>query len=248
MYKIHILGLTGMNYGNANTMEIDETGESKAIDYIKHKLSTQKKKIVIFDVGANVGDYSLEIQKKFDSLDLQIFAFEPSQGTYEQLAANTEHLNNIQLLHFALGSKEENTKIYYHFQASGATTLYNQGLSTFSSENSIAEDISIRTIEQFCEEASVDFIDFIKIDVEGHELQVLLGAKQLLQSKKIRFIQFEFGAFHVHSRTFFKDFWDLLSENYHVYRIIADGLYRIESYNENLEIFRTSNFVAELKK
>ena len=85
------------------------------------------------------------------------------------------------------------------------------------------------------------------MDIEGHELSALKGAKEMLEGKKIRFIQFEFGGTNVDSRTYFQDFWYLLSKNYTIYRIVKDGLHLIPKYKETQEIFTTINYLAELK-
>jgi hypothetical protein len=89
-------------------------------------------------------------------------------------------------------------------------------------------------------------IYFLKIDVEGAEMDVLAGANQLIKNKKIKFLQFEYGPNCIISKVFLKDFF-LLLENYTIYRILKNGL-RPLVYNEILEIPLTSNYVAELKQ
>lgn len=90
-------------------------------------------------------------------------------------------------------------------------------------------------------------IDFLKIDVEGDELNVLYGASNMLEMRGIKAIQFEFGGTHIDSRTYFRDFWNLLSPQYDIYRVIQNGLHRICKYTELLEIFACQNFLAILK-
>ncbi len=69
----------------------------------------------------------------------------------------------------------------------------------------------------------------------------------MLNERKIRFIQFEFGGTDIDSRVFFQDFYYLLKDNYSLYRIVKDGLVKIDGYKEKYEIFDTINFLAELK-
>ena len=90
-------------------------------------------------------------------------------------------------------------------------------------------------------------IYFLKIDAEGFEINVLAGAKELLENNAIHFIQFEFGLPNIDARIFFQDFWNMLNDKFHIYRIVADGLYVIKNYSTQLEIFATSNFIAERK-
>jgi FkbM family methyltransferase len=245
MKKMYLFALTSMNYGNANTLDHEATGEDWIWNYVKQALK-EEQDLIVFDVGANIGSYSLLATEILGDRPFKIFAFEPAKAAYSMLAESTKSIPGITTFNFGLGEKPEDIKLYANYEGSGATTLYKEALENFAFNENIAEDICLKMLDKFCSAHAVDKIDFLKIDVEGHELPVLLGGIQMLQQKKIKFIQFEFGAFHVYSRTFFKDFWDLLSPSYKMYRIISDGIFEIKSYSETLEIFRTGNFFAEL--
>ena len=52
------------------------------------------------------------------------------------------------------------------------------------------------------------------------------------------------GGANIDSRTFFQDFWYLLSGKYKIYRIIKNGLIEVKGYEESLEIFKNINFLA----
>jgi hypothetical protein len=73
---------------------------------------------------------------------------------------------------------------------------------------------------------------------------VLRGAKRLIEDKAIDFIQFEFGGIDVDSRTFLHDFFALLQPNFDIYRIVVDGIVRVEHYHEKYEIFLYANYLA----
>ena len=66
-------------------------------------------------------------------------------------------------------------------------------------------------------------IDLLKIDTEGNEFNVLKGAKKLFEFNKIKAIHFEFNQMNIVSKSSFKDFWDLLNENFIFYRILPRG-------------------------
>ncbi len=236
-----------MNYGNSNLLEPDYTGEEKVIRYVSTK-NSHTSPFTIFDAGANTGSYSLQLEKILRHRSTRIYAFEPSRFSYPQLVEKTAGLMNIQCFNFGLGRVEEDLTLYSNFEGSGAATLYGSGFSIYNTNKNLKEEIHLKTLDEFCKTNMIGNIDFLKIDVEGHELFVLEGATMMLQTGKIKFIQFEFGPFHVYSRTFFKDFWDMLSPYYKISRIIADGLFEIKAYTENLEVFRTANFLAELKE
>jgi hypothetical protein len=68
---------------------------------------------------------------------------------------------------------------------------------------------------------------------------------ELLQENRIDIIQFEFGEMNIASRVFFKDFYDLLSGQYHLYRLLPNGLLPLEPYNARRhEIFIYQNIIA----
>jgi hypothetical protein len=95
-------------------------------------------------------------------------------------------------------------------------------------------------------ENEIEVINWLKVDVEGHELEVLKGAESTISSKQIDFISFEFGGANIDTRTFFKDYYNFFDEeDYRIYRILPSGkLYEIQSYKESEEKFRVTNYVA----
>jgi len=107
-----------------------------------------------------------------------------------------------------------------------------------------AETVTVQTIDAFSDEQGIDRVDFLKLDVEGHELEVLKGAEQRLTTDRISAIQFEFGGCNIDSRTFFQDFFYLLSGRYYLFRILPNALYRIDEYREVDEVFVTTNYLA----
>ena len=89
--------------------------------------------------------------------------------------------------------------------------------------------------------------DFLKMDLEGHELFALRGAGDYLAPGKIAALAFEFGSANVNSRTFFRDFWELLTPlGYTLYRMVPGGrTLKISHYDETLEFFRgATNYLA----
>jgi hypothetical protein len=80
--------------------------------------------------------------------------------------------------------------------------------------------------------------------VEGHELAVLKGAHRMIDRNAIEIIQFEFGGTSLDSRSYFKDFFQLLSPKYRIYRILPRGLRELKAYSEKLEIFQSANYLA----
>lgn len=95
----------------------------------------------------------------------------------------------------------------------------------------------------------MDFIDYVKMDIEGHELAALKGAAELFRDRRIGALSFEFGPGNVNSRTMFIDFYKLLrAHGFLVFRIMPGGrLKPIAEYDEDCEFYRgTCNYSARL--
>ena len=233
-----------MNYGNGGDFE--KSGELNAAKYIRSKYNN-KQPLIMFDVGANKGFYSIKLAQTFNGVPFTIHSFEPSVRTYEALLENVGGRAGIIPNNFGLGERKEKLKLYTNNPLSGLASFYERRLDYIGIDMSAFEEISMRTIDDYCSEKNVNHIHFLKLDIEGHELKCLAGAKNMLEQKKVDFIQFEFGGCNIDSRTYFQDFWYLLKDKYQFYRIVKNGLVLINQYNERLEIFKNINYLVELR-
>lgn len=240
---LHQLSLNGMNIGGGGST--DTSGERFAMEYIHHKLS-KNDDLTIFDVGANVGDYSILLKEVFKE-KAHIFSFEPSKKTYNKFLIKTKDVKHLNSYNFGFGDENTRITLFSDADESGLASLYQRRLDHFNLHMNKTEEIEILTIDGFCAQHEIKHIHFLKIDVEGHETKVLEGAKNMVNNQGIDYIQFEFGGCNIDSRTFFQDFYYLLKDNYHIYRIVRDGLFKIENYKEMYEAFITTNYIAERK-
>ncbi len=241
---LHRLALRGMGVYNYENSRI--SGEEWVVVNIVRNLGSN---LVIFDVGANVGDYSRLMVNSGVSVK-QIFAFEPHPKTYQRLVDNTNDLQNIVCVNIAVSD------------SAGEVSFYDRDVDDGTSHASIHADVfsdiyrvqhreyrvNADTLDVFCANESIEYIDFLKIDVEGHELNVLRGAEKMLEEKRVRAIQFEFTQLNAAVGVFFKEFWEKLSPHYRVYRLLPHGLLPIDEYDPPLcEIFGYQNSLTILK-
>lgn len=233
------VSLVAMNYGDG---EFRTSGELNVFSIIKKKFKN-KKDLVIFDVGGNVGNYSKSLALFFGS-NTTIHSFEPSKKTFKRFVETTTTFSNIIPYNFGFGEAEDKMLLYTDTDFSGLASVYQRNLKHFGVDMDASEEISITTIDKFCSSSNINHIHFLKLDIEGHELKALIGAKKMIMSKKIDMIQFEFGGCNIDSRTYFRDFFYLLKEDYKIYRILKDGLFELNQYKESYEIFLNVNYLA----
>lgn len=200
----------------------------------------------LFDVGANIGGYSLELAREF-GCNTNIYAFEPLGSTFKMLSDNTKSVQNIHVFNIGMSNQATTMPVYTNAEGSGMTSVYHRRLDHFEINMNIKQDCSFSTIDDFCCENTINHIHFLKIDVEGHELSVLKGAKGMIGGGKVDFIQFEFGGCDIDSRTFFQDFWYLLKDSFDIYRIYPNSVDKVVKYDETMEIFVCTNFIAVRK-
>jgi len=247
--KVLRILLLALNYGGGT--DLASSGETGAVDYAAKAFNAiRKKQVVLFDVGANNGEFALMAEKVFDSygLSAHVFAFEPSLSTYKVLSTNLKNRNSVQLINKALGSEKGQLNLYSVEGESGLTSVYNRNLEFVNKAPFLSQQVDVDTLDNFCSTQGITHIDYLKLDVEGHEFEVLKGASEMFNKKSITCLQFEFGGANIDSRTYFKDFFYLLNSNYRIYKIVRGGLHPVNEYKEFYEIFITTNYLAVLRE
>lgn len=231
--------LHGMGINNYENERI--SGEAAFINHIGKLFGN--KKIIIFDVGANVGNYSVRIKKEFPRST--IFAFEPHPLTFATLTKNTQKLN-IKVVNAGMGEKNAACKIYDYLDDDGSehASMFKNVIEDIHEQKAVSHTTQVFTLDKFALDNNIKKINLLKIDTEGNELNVLRGAKQLIKNKKIDIIQFEFNEMNVVSRVFMKDYFDLL-KGYDIYRLLPSELLPLSKYHPlEYELFGYQNLVA----
>lgn len=237
--KLHGYALAGMNIGVGGTL--DTSGELAVLDTLAPRW--QARCAVVFDVGANVGAYARAVLERAPET-ARLYCFEPSRATFDLLQGAVGGDRRVTCVNAGFGDKEETIALYSDADGSGLASVYQRRLDHFGITLQRREEIRLTTIDAFCREHSVSFIDFLKLDVEGHELAVLRGAAGMLARDTVAAIQFEFGGCNLDSRTHFQDFFFTLHPRYRIFRVVADGLRPIDRYREIDEIFIPTNYIA----
>lgn len=201
---------------------------------------------VAFDVGAARGGWT-EIALSAEP-NLVVHCFEPTSRRFKILTekgfGSRALLNN-----FGLGDKPTETKIFYN-ASGGSNSLFPQRYNGQDYEASDVETVKISTIDDYCRENRVEYIDFIKMDIEGYEPAAIRGAERMLRAGKIGVIQFEYsyvyldaGASLMQLMKYVRD----VNPAYEFNKIYPDGVRPVTAYDHTLDNFKTQNW-AIVKK
>jgi FkbM family methyltransferase len=134
--------------------------------------------MVVLDVGANVGVYTFSAATRV-GITGQVIAVEPFSGCVTNLEATCQinHLNQVKVYRGAASDHEG--QIYLSLSA--ASELNEVVTDPTATQNGNFEEAPCFTLDSICTKENLSQVDFLKIDAEGHELQVLIGSQQLLE-------------------------------------------------------------------
>lgn len=242
--KLHFISLKGLNLGSGSSLS--NSGETGIPDLIFERASNESE-LVIFDAGANSGGYSSMCASKLKGKGkkLQFFLFEPNTSLHplihRKMAGEQYYLFNT-----ALGSKTGTATFFIPESHLRGSLVNNENI--LNGHAAVRkEQVMVSTLDDMVIEIGCKRIDLLKIDVEGSEFDILKGTEKAIKEGIILAIQFEFGTGQITTRHYLHDYFKLLEQNYTIHRILKDGISDALKYNTQLEVFKTTNFIA-LKK
>lgn len=194
---------------------------------------------LVFDVGAFEGDYTLRMNDNDHSLI--IHAFEPNPNSFQSLKRNCEKYANIKLVNSAMSNAGGEATLFINSEKGAINSLHqiNKGKNAHLDKVKIMCD----TVDRYCGENNIKFIDMLKIDTEGNDLNVLRGSIEIVRREGVGLICFEFNLLATFSHVYFNDFHEFLSPyGYELYKIKPLGLEKVS--DPELERTTYAYFVA----
>jgi FkbM family methyltransferase len=236
-----------MGIGSGGSPE--SSGEGVLCEELGKRYENGRQPPVVFDVGSNRGQFIRLVMQNLSRMNVpcSVHAFEPSRETYGMLHDSLKGNEHLVLNNFGLGRQAGEFELYSDDIGSGLASLSRRRLDHFGIEVRRTEKVNIRTLDEYCGARGIERIDLLKVDVEGHELDVMAGGERMFRERRIAMTSFEIGGCNIDTRTYFQDFWYFLQEHgmRKICRITPSGrLALLGKYKEEYEQFRTTNFLA----
>lgn len=225
-----------MAYGNEDS-DIATNGER----WLQRQLG-RRGLTTVFDVGANVGDWVEETLVQ--STTSNVYCYEAIPATYAELAATIAspraHLFNTALSD-AAGVLEFNACDLSVVSSVYDVHKFDRGLTLTK------VSVPATTGDLECARLGLAHVDLLKVDTEGHDLDVLRGFAGMIGRGAVDVIQFEYNIFTLLARHGLFDFYDLLSSRYFLCRLLPDAL-ELMAYERGLDNFAQSNWICLRKE
>jgi FkbM family methyltransferase len=222
-----------LNFYCGFSYDADRNGEARVLRIVSDGAQT------IFDVGANVGDWS---RRALDvSSGATVHAFEIVPRTADELARRLSGVGDrLVVNHHGLSDIDGSAavKVYPGFAEGSGFTDYGHG------EDFEWQELPVRRGDTYVQDTGLERIDFLKIDAEGADLAVIRGFGALLGDARIDVIQFEYGFANVLSRALLSDFYAELRPNGYLVGKVYPHRVDFQNYDVRMEDFLGPNYVA----
>ena len=228
---------------NNNNADFHTNGEER---FLYDMFSSLQGEVVLFDIGANIGAYSeiLVEQCKQRSLKYSLHIFEPTRSCFEALKNKFAADPAIILNNAGVSKAKGKSTIFYDAEQSGFASLYQRDLAADKIALNKSETISLIRLDEYITQNKISAIDFMKIDIEGHELFAFEGLGKYLNADFVKAIQFEYGGANLDSHTTLKSLYAMLEKSgFVVGKIMQHGI-EIRPYTLSMENYQYANYVA----
>lgn len=248
IHRVRSICFTAFNrLENNNDANFSSNGEERFLHMLFGKFSDA---VVLFDIGGNIGGYSeiLTAECRRRSLDFDLHIFEPTTSCFTILQSKFSGNPDVHLNNFGVSNAVGAREIFYDAENSGFASLYQRNLASLNVEMKNKESIELIRLEDYLSKHSIQGIDFLKIDIEGHELHAFEGMGKYLSGDFIKVIQFEYGGANLDSRTNLLDLYTLLtSRGFVICKIMRKNIEQRE-YQSWMDNFQYANYVAISKQ
>lgn len=195
---------------------------------------------VVLDVGANVGDYA---QRVLDSTSATVHCFEPQPSVAKGLAERLAPLGaRAVVVPRGVGAESGVLELRYNPDSSELASFSAEVDAISYVRNVERIEVPVVSLDDYAAEAGLTRVDLIKIDTEGFEREVLLGAERVLRELRPALVQLEFNWHHLLRGTSLYALAQLLPD-YDCYQLVPRGWVRRDPMDPLANVYRQTNFV-----
>jgi FkbM family methyltransferase len=201
----------------------------------------------LIDAGANVGEWTKAFLKLGGSAVEKVYMFEPDMANADKLKSIDD--KRVRICSEGLWRESGERELYSECEGSRLASFYRRKLDHHHIDFAVVRKVRTVSLDEFLDRENIEVVDFMKLDIEGGEFDVLEGGIESLRGGKVLALSFEFGGCNIDSRTYLRDFWFFLDDlRFSLYIVNPlTGLFPITRYHERDENFLTANYIAVRK-
>ena len=220
---------------------IETNGEADLISDVVRAAGDTGHPLVVWDVGGNIGDYTQAVLSRSARAGraATIAVFEPAPAAVERLRDRFKTAPQVTVFPLALSSEPGTMQFEMHGETTGTSTLQRTG-----AKNATVIDVTVDTAANVAEQIDVSRIDLMKIDAEGHDLEVIRGALPLLQANRIGVVQFEYNFRWLFGKHLLKEAFEIADATGYRLGMVQPGrIVFFEEWQVENERFFEANYV-----
>ena len=222
---------------NNHDYRMDRNGEFRLLELLR-PFNPQ----VLFDVGANRGEWTEAAHRLLNPRSIHAFEIAPSMAA--ELRARFQGEPDVVVNDFGLSDVAENVEIDFYLDGAHTGTTMLTSDHVHDSSPKLRQNARVERGDDYCLRQGIESIDLLKIDVEGVEPKTLGGFTGLFERGKIGVVQFEYNSINITSRHLLRDFYQFFERyGFAVGKLWAHGV-SFGPYDFKEENFRGPNYVA----
>ncbi len=244
VFKAIFHGINGHEYSYFS----DRNGEHELMEHIL--LNLKSSNLVIFDGGCNRGDFTQDLInfiKKSKLNNFEMHLFDIDEVMIKICKSRFRELENIKINFFGLSDSNRNEEAIFYPDDPTRNSL--KGTPLEIGWDYFKNQVNLINGDDYCKKNNLDKIDFLKLDLEGFDLEALKGFSDMFSQKKINFVQFEYTFRALDRRILLRDFYEFFSGfDYEMGFIRKSGILPINKFDARMNDWTLGpNFYAKLK-
>lgn len=221
--------------------DISDNGEATLIrqSLAAHRRIAPGQPYRAFDVGANLGEWTAELaQVAGNDVDWHVDLFEPISGSFRHVSQLFGDNPRIHCHQMAVSSHIGTAEMVVVGETSGTNHL-----STTHDSSGRTVTVTLTTLEAQLAAQGIDQVDLIKVDTEGHDIEILRSIRPLLDRGAIGILQFEYNWRWLANKGSLYEVFQLINgTGYHLARIYPEGPAIFPEWNAEMDRYFEANY------